>query len=345
MKTKTAFSTFLILGLTTSTLLLGSRLKSNAEDAPKMETKTSPAKSPQEPIPDLGINASLNGYRSFPDDNPWNTAIDDLPVDEKSAVFIASIGIDKPLHPDFGADWNGKPFGIPYVVVDKSTPRLPLSFEYAEESDPGPYPIPQNAPIEGGEEADGDRHVLALNRDEKKLYEVFSARPIREGEGKNITSWSAGSGAIFDLTKNDLRPSGWTSADAAGLPIFPALVRFDEVSNGEIRHALRFTVRKTQRGYVAPATHWASRSHDAALPPMGLRLRLKSDFDISQFPPSARVVLKCLKTYGMLLADNGGDWFVSGAPDERWNDEELNTLKRVRGRDFEVVKMEKMMTG
>jgi hypothetical protein len=301
------------------------------------QAKSTPGK------PSLGVNADLNGYRPFPDDNAWNTPIDELPLDPKSSTYVASIGADKLLHPDFGANWNGGPFGIPYVVVDKSTLRVPLSFEYADESDPGPYPVPDNAPIEGGEASDGDRHILVINRDEKKLYEIYAAYPERDGE--KIKSIKAGSGAVWDLTSNELRPAGWTSADAAGLPIFPGLVRRDEVERGEINHALRFTVRRTQRGYIAPATHWASRSHDANLPPMGLRFRLKADYDISGFPESAQVILRALKTYGMIVADNGGDWFVSGAPDARWNDEEIGTLKRLRGRDFEAVKTGEVVTG
>lgn len=287
-------------------------------------------------LPSLGINADLNGYRPFPDDNPWNMPVDKLPLDPKAETYINAIGREKPLHPDFGANWNGAPFGIPYMVVDKSTPRVPLGFVYADESDPGPYPVPDDAPIEGGEKAEGDRHILILHRDEKKLYEIFAATPQRE-KGK-ITRIEAGGGAIFDLTSNALRPAGWTSADAAGLPIFPGLVRYDEVARGEIRHALRFTVQNTQRGYIAPATHWASNSNDRNLPPMGLRLRLKSNFDISGFPPGARVILRALQTYGMIVADNGSDWFLSGAPDTRWNDEQLSTLRRLRGRDFEAVK-------
>ena len=287
----------------------------------------------EKPVPDLGANANLRGYRPFPDDNPWNTPIDKLPVDAKSETFIKSIGAGKPLHPDFGTVYNGAPSGIPYVVVAGTQAKVPLSFEYADESDPGPYPIPLGAPIEGGLQADGDRHVLVLDRDNEKLYEVFSAFPAG-----NV--WRAGSGAIFDLKSNKSRPAGWTSADAAGLPIFPGLVRYDEVmEQKEIRHALRFTVRKSQRGYVAPATHWASKSKDPSLPPMGLRVRLKADYDISKFPEPAQVILRCLKTYGMILADNGSDWFISGAPDARWNDEALGTIKKVRGSDLEVVQM------
>ena len=308
-------------------------------------TKAAPSKAKTSAaVPDVGIGANLNGYRPLPDDNAWNTPVDKLPLDPKSKTYVSSIGEEKSLHPDFGADWDGGPFGIPYVVVDaKSARRVPLSFEYADESDAGPYPVPDNAPIEGGDDGDGDRHIIVLARDEKKLYEVFAAQPKKQN-GK-IKSIEAGSGAVFDLTSNKTRPAGWTSADAAGLPIFPGLVRYDEVEHGEIRHALRFTVSKTQRGYIAPATHWASHSSDRNLPPMGLRFRLKSSYDVSKFPKSAQVILKALKTYGMILADNGGDWYLSGAPDARWNDEELGTLKKLRGQDFEAVKTGELVKG
>jgi hypothetical protein len=210
-----------------------------------------------------------------------------------------------------------------------------VSFDYADESDSGPYPIPAGAPIEGGASSRGDRHVLVIDRDHWKLFELFAAYPI-----PLTHDWTAGSGAVFDLSSNTLRPDGWTSADAAGLPIFPGLVRYDEVvEQGEIRHALRFTVQNTRRAYVYPARHFASSDTSANLPPMGMRVRLKASFDISGFPPSARVILQALKTYGMLVADNGGDWFISGAPDARWNDAELNTLKQVAGSNFEVVEM------
>lgn len=329
---------FLLTALGASTLIACTKA-APVKDAPVPVVPTAST-----PVPDLGINANLNGYRPLPDDNPWNTPIDNLPLDPKSSTYISSIGMDKPLHPDFGANWNGGPFGIPYIVIDKSTRRVPLSFEYEDESDAGPYPVPDSAPIEGGEASDGDRHILVINRDEKKLYEIYAARPQRDANGK-IQSIAAGSGAIWDLTSNKLRPAGWTSADAAGLPIFPGLVRFDEVTRGEIRHALRFTVRRTQHGYISPATHWASRSSDRNLPPMGLRFRLKSDYDISAFPKNAQVILKALKTYGMIVADNGGDWFLSGAPDARWDDEQMSTLKRLRGRDFEAVKTGDLVTG
>jgi hypothetical protein len=286
-------------------------------------------------IPDLGPGADMNGYRPFPDDNSWNTPIDTEPVDPNSANLINTIGPDRNLHPDFGADWNGAPFGIPYMVVAGSQARVPMSFYYPDESDPGPYPFPPTAPIEGGASSTGDRHVLIIDRDGLRLYETFDSWP-QNGAAR----WDCGAGAIFDMTSNALRPNGWTSADAAGLPIFPGLVRYDEVVlRGEIRHALRFTVSRTRRAYVYPARHFASSSTDPNLSPMGMRVRLKASYDISSYPPSAQVVLRALKKYGMIVADNGSDWFLSGAPDARWSDADLNTLKTVHGRDFEVVRM------
>jgi hypothetical protein len=284
------------------------------------------------------VNAGLHGRRPFPDDNPWNRRIDAEPVDPNSETLINSIGREKPLRADFGANWQGRPFGIPYVVVGGDTPKVPVTFQYADESDPGPYPIPADAPIEGGPKSRGDRHILVVDRDRWRLYELFSAYP--DGGG-----YRAGSGAIFDLGSNKPRPAGWTSADAAGLPIFPGLVRYDEVAERkEIRHALRFTVSRSRRAYVAPARHFASRSEDPALPPMGMRVRLRKDFDAGAFPPRARVILTALQRYGMFLADNGSDWYLSGAPDPRWNDDELQTLKRVRGADLEVVRMGSLTT-
>jgi hypothetical protein len=286
----------------------------------------------------LGPGASLGGRRPFPPDNPWNHDISKQPVDPNSANLIASIGPDKPLHPDFGTVWAGAPNGIPYVVVPGKQPKLPVKFHYADESDPGPYPVPPYAPIEGGPNGKGDRHVLVIDRGHWKLYELFAA--FRQGRG-----WKASSGAVFDLSSNKLRPAGWTSADAAGLPIFPGLVRYDEaVEHKAIRHALRFTCVKTRRGYVSPARHFASKLTDPNLPPMGMRVRLKAGYDLTRFPAEAQVILKALKKYGMFVADNGGDWFLSGAPDKRWDDDKLSTLKRVKGRDFEVVKMGQVVT-
>jgi hypothetical protein len=288
--------------------------------------------------PDLGQNTSLHGKRVFPPDNPWNQRIDKEPVDPNSDTLIASIGLEKPLHPDFGTVYNGAPSGIPYIVVAGNTPKVPITFSYPDESDPSPYPIPLNAPIEGGPNSDGDRHILVIDRDHWKLYELFSAHP--QGKG-----FQAGSGAVFDLNSNQMRPAGWTSCDAAGLPIFPGLVRYDEVVEQKaIRHALRFTIVRSRRAYVYPARHFASSKTDPSLPPMGMRVRLKADYDISSFPPHAQVILQALKTYGMIVADNGSDWYISGAPDPRWDDDELGTLKRVKGKDFEVVKMGTLVT-
>lgn len=273
----------------------------------------------------------LSSLQVFPDDNPWNQDISSLPVHANSANYLASIGLDTGLHPDFGTVYEGAPIGIPYVVVQGDQPKVSVSFDYDDESDPGPYPIPTDAPIEGGPNSDGDRHILIVDVDNKMLYELYDAHPAGAG-------WTAGSGAIFDLTSNALRPAGWTSADAAGLPIFPGLARYDEiVEKGELTHALRFTVARSQRGYVSPARHFASSSTDSNLPPMGLRVRLKASFDISPFPANVQVILRGLKKYGMIVADNGSNWYVSGAPDSRWDDEELATLGNVKGRDFEVV--------
>ena len=288
-------------------------------------------------VPDLGPNADLQGFRPFPDDDPWNTPVDGDPVDPNSDALIASIGAATTLHADFGADWNGGPFGIPYVVVAGTQPRVPMTFDYADESDPGPYPIPADAPIEGGAGSSGDRHVLVVDRDAWTLWETWSSYP---NPNPAVNGWSAGSGAFFDLASHPSRPAGWTSADAAGLPVFPGLVRYDEVvSRGEIRHALRFTVAVTRRAYVAPATHWASNDRSTNRPPMGMRVRLKASFDTSGFGPQTRVVLACLKRYGMFVADNGSNWYVSGAPDARWDDDDLNGLKSVPGGAFEVVRM------
>jgi hypothetical protein len=287
-------------------------------------------------VPDLGPGASLRGKQVFPDDNPWNEDISALPVDPNSNNLIASIGLNAGLHPDFGTIWAGAPNGIPYVVVAGAQPKVPINFtDYGDESDPGPYPVPPDAPIEGGPNGSGDRHVLVIDRDNWKLYELYSAYPVNGG-----TSWRAASGAVFDLRSNALRPAGWTSADAAGLPIFPGLVRYDEVfEQQEITHALRFTAQLTRRAYVYPARHFASNSTDPNLPPMGMRVRLKASFDISRFSPAMQVILRALKKHGMILADNGSSWFLSGAPDPRWNDDELSTLNTIRGSDFEVVRM------
>ena len=269
----------------------------------------------------------MAGCPVFPASNPWNVRVDRLPVAADSAKIVASIGAQLPVHADFGSGlWQGKPIGIPFEVVRRTTPRARVAFDYAGESDGGPYPIPRNVHVEGG----SDRHAILVDRDACRLYELYALR--RSGGG-----WSAGSGAIWSLRSNRLRPAGWTSADAAGLPILPGLARYDEAARGAIRHALRFTAPRTRRAYVWPARHFASDSTDPRLPPMGLRLRLKSSFDVRPFPRQARIVLVALERYGMLLADNGSSWYVSGAPDQRWSNDQLHTLSRVHGSDFEVV--------
>jgi hypothetical protein len=267
----------------------------------------------------------------FPKSNPWNQRVDRLPVAANSSEIITSIGAERGLKADFGSGlWEGAPIGIPITVVGRRQPKTRVSFEYADESDRVAYPIPRNIAIEGGRRSDGDRHALIVDRDSCKLYELFALYP--QGRG-----WRAGSGAVWNLRTNRLRPAGWTSADAAGLPILPGLARYDEVRRGVIDHALRFTVRRTRRAYVYPARHFASSSNDPSLPPMGLRVRLKSSFDVSGYPRQSRIVLTALKRYGMLVADNGSDWYISGAPDPRWSNEQLHTLERVPGRAFEVV--------
>jgi hypothetical protein len=297
-----------------------------------MVGSTSAAPVVQKPCP------SLAGIRILPADNPWNEDVSRAPVDPNSDALIASIGLRSKLHPDFGTVWAGAPNGIPYVVVTANQPKVPVSFDYADQSDPGPYPIPANAPIEGGPNGTGDRHVIVVDKSNNKLYELFAAQ-------KNADGWHAGSGAIFDLASNELRPAGWTSADAAGLPILPGLVRYDEVFGAKaINHALRFTAARTRRAYVYPARHFASSSNDPNLPPMGMRLRLKASVDISAYPPEAKVILKALKKYGMILADNGSNMFFSGAPDPRWNDLHLGTLRLITASDFEVVEMPELTT-
>lgn len=284
--------------------------------------------------PHPGLNGDLQGRPIFLPSSPWNTPVDTAEVDPDSDAIIALIGANDAFHPDFGADWNGGPFGIPYVVVDGTQAMVPVTFGYDDESDPGPYPVPPNAPVEPG----SDRHVLVVDRDNWVLYEMFDAR--RSGSG-----WTAGSGAVWDMKTNHYRPAGWTSADAAGLPILPGLVRYDEVSGGAIEHALRFTVSVTRRAYVFPASHWASNNTDPLRPPMGMRVRLKAGFDVSGYPPQAQVILVALKKYGMMVADNGSDWYLSGTADARWDDAQINTLKQLRGSDFEVIKMEGVVSG
>ena len=276
----------------------------------------------------------LGGCTVFPATNTWNSRVDKLPVAANSATIIASIG-DSGVHADFGSGlWDGSRIGIPYTIVHgKTTPKSRLRFEYSDESDKRPYPIPANVPIEGQPSASsgGDRHALIVDRDSCKLYELYALQ--RAGSG-----WTAGSGAIFDLRSNKVRPAGWTSADAAGLPILPGLARWaGDASTGAIRHALRFTVERTRKAYVYPARHYASSSTDPSLPPMGLRVRLKASVDISRLPRQARIVAQAMKTYGMILADNGSNWYVSGAPSPKWSNDQLHALGALHGSDFEVV--------
>jgi len=281
-----------------------------------LEPAVSPAAAPT-----AGPGARFGDCPVFPPDNAWNTDISAYPVHPNSANFLAAIGGGN-LHPDFGDI-----YGIPFNVVPGDQPRMPISFYYGDESDPGPYPIPPDPLIEDG----GDRHILVIDRDNCVLYEVYDAEP--EGLG-----WAAGSGAIWDLKVNAARPAGWTSADAAGLPIFPGLARYDEVAQqGAIKHALRFTLEQTQRAYILPASHFASDLTDPNLPPMGLRFRLKADFAISGFDPQVQVILRALKQYGMIVADNGSNWFITGVLDPRWDNEILDQLKTVDSSNFEAV--------
>ena len=284
----------------------------------------------------------IAGCDIFPGDHIWNTPIDDLPVHPNSANYINTIGANQGLHADFGSGvWppgSNSPIGIPYIDVPGSQPLVPVTFIWwPDESDDGPYPIPTNAPIEGGPDGDGDRHVIVLDRGSCMLYEMYSAFPQSNG------SWEAGNGAVYDLNSYDLRPDGWTSADAAGLPILPGLVRYDEVASGEIRHAIRFTAPDTQANHLWPARHDASSLTGANYPPMGLRLRLRADFDISTYPPEIQVILQAFKTYGLILADNGSAWYISGVPDARWDNDMLHEMDDITGADLEVVDVSSLM--
>jgi hypothetical protein len=276
--------------------------------------------------------ATIGGCQIFPANNIWNTDISRLPVNAHSASYVASIGLSGHLHPDFGAGlYNGGPIGFPYAVVPGSQPLVPVSFQYASESDSGPYPIPANVPIEGGSQSSGDRHVLVVDSGNCKLYEMFAS--YRQTDG----SWHAGSGAVWNLNSNSLRPATWTSADAAGLPILPGLVNYNDILSGAIHHALRFTVSQTQNTFLWPARHEASSSSNPNLPPMGLRLRLKASVNISSFSRTNQIILTALKHYGMFVADNGSSWFLSGTSDNRWNNDDLHALTSIPGSDFEAV--------
>jgi hypothetical protein len=269
------------------------------------------------------------GCPILPAGDALNREIAKAPVNANSANYVASIGLTAHLHPDFGTPAS---YGIPYTVVGPRQPKVPIRFTlYGSESDPGPYPVPPNAPIEGaGRTGNGDKHVLVVQEGTCVLYEMYLARRTRKG-------WAAGSSAVFNLRSTALRPEGWTSADAAGLPIFPLLARYPEAHAGRIEHALRVTVPQTQRGYVHPATHFASTSSNPNLPPMGLRLRLKASYSLAGFSGESRVILEALKRYGLIVADNSSPWFITGAPNARWNDANLEQLKRVPGSEFEAV--------
>jgi uncharacterized protein (TIGR03437 family) len=280
----------------------------------------------------------IAGCTVFPANNVWNAPVDKLPIDANSDRYIATIGATRPAHPDFGSGlWDGGPIGIPFVEVPGTQTKVPVTFDYDSESDHGGYPVPPNAPIEGGAASSGDRHVLVLDRDHCMLYELYAAYPQSNG------SWHAGSGAIFDLKSNALRPATWTSADAAGLPIFPGLLRYDEVAAGEIQHALRFTAPQTRNAYIWPARHEASDLTAVNFPPMGQRFRLKAGFDISGYSPVVQVILRGLKKYGMILADNGSSWYIGGAPDDRWDNDALHQITQLHGSDFEAVDESSLM--
>ena len=277
---------------------------------------------------------SLPGARGcpiFPASNVWNTPVDQLPVAADSATLIDSIGRDRGLHADFGHELR---YGIPYNVASKRTPRVKVSFEYADESDRVRYPIPPHPRQEGG----GDAHIIVVDRDRCRLTELYAAERVN---GR----WKAGSGASWNLRSNGLRPDGWTSADAAGLPILPGLVRYDEVARGEIRHAIRFTAEQTRKAHIYPARHDAGSSDDPALPPMGARVRLRASYDISKLPRQARVIAKAMQAYGMILADNGSNWYFSGASDRHFSDDTLHALDVITGKDFEVVDTSRLRNG
>jgi hypothetical protein len=283
------------------------------------------------------ITGSSGTCNVFPADNIWNTPVDKLPVAPNSSTYVNTIGAATGVHADFGAGiWDGGPIGIPFITVLGSQTKYNATFLYWDESDPGPYAVPLTVPIEGGSASTGDRHAIAIDTNNCILYELYRAFP-------QSSSWQADSGSIFPLLLNSLRPSGWTSADAAGLPIFPGLARFDEIAAGEIRHALRFTVPTTRKAFVWPARHYASSQTGTQYPPMGVRFRLRASFDISGFSPTNQIILKALKKYGMMIADNGSAWYLSGAPDPRWNDSDLHNLGAVHGSDFEVVDVSGLM--
>ncbi len=288
-------------------------------------------------LPVTAAPPRIAGCQIFPGENVWNTPVDTLPVHASSATWVTTIGATASLHPDFGTFYLGAPIGIPFTTVAGSQAPVAISFSEPGESDPGPYPIPPNAPIEGGSASTGDRHVLVLERDSCSLYELFSAYPQAGG------SWQAYSGAWFDLDSNASRPDTWTSADAAGLPILPGLLRYEEFTSGEINHAIRFTAPQTRKAHVWPARHDASSLTGTQYPPMGARFRLKAAFDVSAYPAQIQAVLRALKKYGMILADNGSSWYLSGEHSPLWNDDLLGQLKTLKGSDFEAVETSAMV--
>ena len=330
--TTTSTSTSTTLAATTTTAAAPTTVAPTTSAA--APTPPPPAAPPPTPPPPntIGSGSTVAGCPSFPADNYWHADVSQLPRHPNSDAFVASIGAGSGLKADFGSGlWDGGPIGIPFVAVGAGQPKVPVTFDYADESDPGPYPIPANPPIEGGAQSSGDRHVLVVDANSCRLYELYASYPASNG------AWTAGSGAIYDLRSDAMRPAGWTSADAAGLPILPGLVRYDEVASGTINHAIRITVPRTQKAYVWPARHFASSRTDANLPPMGLWLRLRADFDVSGYPHDAQVILQALKKYGAIVADNGSPWYMSGVPDERWNNDVLQTLRKVPGSAFEAV--------
>jgi hypothetical protein len=282
------------------------------------------------PAPGGGA-ADVGTCPMFPADSYWHKDVSALPVSSSSPAWTASIGTSSHVHADFGSGlWDGGPIGIPWTSVGAGQPQVPVTFDYADESDPGPYPIPSDAPIEGGAASDGDRHVLVVDTSTCRLYETWDSHPA-------AGAWHVGSGATWDLRSDALRPAGWTSADAAGLPILPGLVRYEEVAAGHIDHAIRFTAPRTQTSFIWPARHEAGSSSSASLPPMGAWFRLRADYDTSHLTGAALVIAQAMKKYGIILADNGSSWYISGSPDDRWNNDNLHQLDAIAGADFQAV--------
>jgi len=289
----------------------------------------------------LGQGASLNGFRPFTSANPWNTNISGAAVDPNSSAIIGFIGASTGLHADFGSgQYQGSNIGIPYVVVSGTQALANINFTaYGDESDSGPMPVPTNAPIEGDPNpGTGDRHVLVLDNANCFIYEMDASYPNNDG------SWNADSAAVWDLTADGQRPYTWTSADAAGLPIFPGLIRYDEVAAGKIQHAIRFTLQRSQAAFVPPASHWAANNSSSLAAPMGMRLRLKSGFDISGYSANNQVMLTAMKNYGLIMADNGTSMYISGTPDSRWDNSDLHNLGQVPASAFEVLQMTPLYT-